>query len=233
MKKKVLAIRHVKVEDLGIFEEILKNQNFSIKYLDTPEGETLKEPVESYQLVFVLGGYMGAYEEEKYPFLKYEFQLMENILKKDIPLVGICLGAQMLAKVLGARVYPGEKGKEMGWMKVFKTGDHFYFEEFPEELTVLQWHGDTFDLPEGAIRIFSSEKYQNQAFVYKNAIGLQFHLEVDDEIVKNWIEYYKDELKKEDINLERFFKVEKEEIELLEKISEKLIKKLVKNQEKK
>jgi len=136
--KKVLAIRHVEIEHLGIFESLLKSLGFSYEYLDTPRGMRLNEPLENYRGVIVLGGYMGAYEEKEYPFLSYEFHLMEEALKKGIPLLGICLGAKMLAKILGARVYKGEKGKEIGWLEVYRTGEHPYFSDFPERLKVDQ-----------------------------------------------------------------------------------------------
>ncbi len=225
--KKVLAIRHVKIEDLGVFESVLKDLGYDFKYLDTPAGEVLKEPLENYSMLFVLGGYMSAYEEEKYKFLSYGYKLMEEALKKGIPILGICLGAQMLAKVLGAKVYPGEKGKEIGWYEVFKTGEHFYFQDFPEKLKVFQWHGDTFDLPEGALRIYSSANYPNQAFVYNKAIGLQFHIEVNPEIVEKWIEFYKDELSKENIDPEKVKKIDKESVYILEKLSKSLVEKIL------
>jgi len=98
---KALAIRHVLAEHLGMMERSLRNLGFKVEYLDTAKGETLKEPLEEYSLLVVLGGYMGAYEENLYPFLSYEFRLMEQALKLNIPILGICLGAQMLAKVLG------------------------------------------------------------------------------------------------------------------------------------
>jgi GMP synthase-like glutamine amidotransferase len=142
---------------------------------------------------------MGAYEENLYPFLSYEFRLMEQALKLNIPILGICLGAQMLAKVLGARVYKGDKGKEIGWMDVFKVGEHELFQEFPNTLKVFQWHGDTFELPKGALRVYASEKYENQAFVYGKAVGLQFHIEVDQNMVKEWAELYHDELQEENV----------------------------------
>ncbi len=225
--KKVLAIRHVEIEDLGVFESALKDLGYDFKYLDTPAGEVLKEPLENYSILFVLGGYMSAYEEEKYKFLSYEYKLIEEALKKEIPVLGICLGAQMLAKVLGARVYPGGKGKEIGWYEVFKTEEHFYFQDFPEKLKVFQWHGDTFELPEGALRIYSSENYPNQAFVYNKAIGLQFHIEVNPEIVEKWIEFYKDELSKENIDPEKIKKIDKESIYILEKLSKSLVEKIL------
>ncbi len=199
---KALAIRHMRIEHLGILEPILKGIGFDVEYMDTAEGMLLRRSLEDYSLFVVLGGYMGAYEEEKYPFLSYEYKLMEEVLKRDMPLLGICLGAQMLAKVLGARVYKGKKGKEIGWMEVYKVGEHDYFKDFPERLTVFQWHGDTFDLPIGAIRVYSSERYENQAFVFKRAVGLQFHIEVDQSMVKEWASAYKDELTQENTNLQ-------------------------------
>jgi GMP synthase-like glutamine amidotransferase len=196
---KALAIRHVLAEHLGMMERALRNLGFKVEYLDTAKGETLKEPLEEYSLLVVLGGYMGAYEENLYPFLSYEFRLMEQALKLNIPILGICLGAQMLAKVLGARVFKGDKGKEIGWMDVFKVGGHELFQEFPNTLKVFQWHGDTFELPKGAVRVYASEKYENQAFVYGKAVGLQFHIEVDQSMVKEWAELYRDELQEEKV----------------------------------
>jgi len=104
---KALAIRHVKIEHAGLLGEVLYNMGYQIHYLDTPKGQLLEEPLENYSLVLVLGGYMGAYEEDKYPFLNYEFKIMEYALKANIPLIGICLGSQMLARVLGSNVYKG------------------------------------------------------------------------------------------------------------------------------
>lgn len=161
---KALAIRHVLAEHLGMMERSLRNLGFKVEYLDTAKGETLKEPLEEYSLLVVLGGYMGAYEENLYPFLSYEFRLMEQALRLNIPILGICLGVQMLAKVLGARVFKGDKGKEIGWMDVFKVGEHEFFQEFPNTLKVSQWHGDTFELPKGAVRVYASGKYESQAF---------------------------------------------------------------------
>jgi GMP synthase-like glutamine amidotransferase len=203
---RALAVRHVRIEHLGLLEPLLKEFGFKVEYLDTAEGQTLKRPLEEYALVVVLGGYMGAYEENTYPFLSYEYRLIEKALREKIPLIGICLGAQMLAKVLGASVYKGGKGKEIGWFEVYKVGEHPYFSDFPQRLTVFQWHGDTFDLPKEALRIYSSEKYENQAFVYERAVGLQFHIEVDRKMAQEWAQEYMDELMKEGISAEELLK---------------------------
>jgi len=219
----VLAIRHVKIEHLGSFEDSLKKLGFNFKYLDTPKGGRLKEPLENYQALFILGGYMGAYEEEKYKFLGYEFRLIEEALNKKIPLLGICLGAQMLAKVLGAKIYPGKRGKEIGWVEVEKIGDHPYFSDFPKTLKVFQWHEDTFDLPSGALKIFSSLKYENQGFVYERAVALQFHIEVDKKLAKVWAKEYREELEQEGIPFKIFKEITEEENQLLKKLSFKFI----------
>jgi GMP synthase-like glutamine amidotransferase len=197
---KVLAIRHVPQEHLGLLEPILTSKGFEIDYLDIAHGQRLKKQIENYSLTIVCGGYMGAYEEGSYPFLSYEFKIIEKTLELGIPLIGVCLGSQMLAKVLGSKVYPGEKGKEIGWMEVYRTGEHPYFKGFPQRIKVFQWHGDTFDLPRGAVRVYSSEKYENQAFVYDRAVGLQFHIEVDKNMVRQWTDIYKQELEREGLN---------------------------------
>lgn len=221
---RALAVRHVEIEHLGAMERVLKNAGFQFEYLDTAMGQILTRPLEDYQLIVVLGGYMGAYEENTYPFLSYEFKLMEEALKRNIPLIGICLGSQMLAKVLGAKVYKGEKGKEIGWLEVFKSGEHVYFESFPERLTVFQWHGDTFDLPQGSVRVYSSNKYENQAFVYGKAVGLQFHIEVDRTMVETWAKEYEEELRQENISVEELLNQNGSEQEAL---IQHLVKKLL------
>lgn len=221
---KVLVIRHVEIEHLGVFEEHLRDLEVEYQYLDTPKGERLSKPLEVYSALMVLGGYMGAYEEDKYEFLTYEFKLMEEALKKEISILGVCLGAQMLAKVLGAKVYPGTRGKEIGWMEIVKTDDHPYFKDFPQRLKVFQWHEDTFDLPKGAKRIFSSEKYENQGFVYGKNIGLQFHIEVNKKMALTWKKAYREEILKEGIDPQVFNNLLEAEEKQLEELSFKFIK---------
>jgi len=192
---KVLAVKNISIEGLGTFENFIRNLGYSVDYTDASE---LKQNMEDYEALIILGGPMGVYEYEKFPFLLNEFKLAEKAIKEGKKVLGICLGAQIIAHVLGARVYKGDKGKEIGWYKVKNYGE---FEKlFDEESLVFQWHGDTFDLPSGCTRLSSSEKYENQAFKYgDNVYAIQYHLEVTKEDIKTWINAYKEEVKSENL----------------------------------
>ncbi|WP_291493740.1 type 1 glutamine amidotransferase [Desulfurella sp.] len=196
--KQLLAIRNVAIEHAGLFEEVLRQKNYQISYIDAFKGQ-LAGNLKNYSLILVLGGYMGAYEEDKFPFLKHEYKVIEEALTLNIPLIGICLGSQMLARVLGARVYKGHT-KEIGFFDIHKVSNHEYFYNFPDKFKAFQWHNDTFDLPNNTQRVFSSSSYKNQGFVYKNAIGLQFHIEVSLDMIKKWLLEYKEEVEKENLN---------------------------------
>ena len=214
---KALILRHVQIEHAGIFNDILASKGIEIRYID--QAKSL--PEEEFDMLFVLGGYMGVYEESEYPFLSREFKIIEHFLKAKKPVIGICLGAQMLAHVLGERVYKGENGKEIGWYEIKKENEHKFFKGFPEKLFVFQWHQDTFDLPKNAIRIYSSDKYQNQAFVYENAIGIQFHIELTKDMIAEWIKAYQEDLKQEGIKEETL--IRDDYIEITNRLSYKLI----------
>ena len=131
--------------------------------------------------MIVMGGPMNIYEEKKYPWLLREKCFIEDATKTGKVVIGICLGAQIIADVLGANVYAGEH-KEIGWFPIFRTkeaGESIVFRDFPSELEVFHWHGDSFDLPSGCIRLAESAACPNQAFIYdERVVGLQFHLEV-------------------------------------------------------
>ncbi|AEE14545.1 glutamine amidotransferase class-I [Thermodesulfobium narugense DSM 14796] len=202
---RILAIRHVKEEGLGYLYNIFSEKGFGIgtnviDICDITKNNTSKIDLDEYNFLIILGGYMGVYEYDKYPFLKDEFKIVESALNKDLPIIGICLGSQILAHVLGARVYKGEKGKEIGWYEMYKQYDHKFIHNFPTKFKAFCWHGDTFDLPKDSLHIFSSEKYQNQGFIYKNSIGLQFHIEVDTNMILKWANLYSDEIANEKID---------------------------------
>lgn len=127
----------------------------------------------------VLGGPMSAWEDHKYPWLTAEKRLLERFIVAEKPVLGVCLGAQLLAGVLGARNYPGPY-QEIGWHTVRATGesrDHPLGRLLPKRFETFLWHGDTFDIPEGALHIAESNAFPNQAFLWKRVLALQFHLE--------------------------------------------------------
>jgi GMP synthase (glutamine-hydrolysing) len=142
-------------------------------------------------LLIVLGGPIGVYETEAYPFLQWELQLLRQRLAQNAPTLGICLGAQLMAAALGAPVYPGGQGKEIGWAALLPGADATACPAMAEllipELPVLHWHGDTFDLPHGAAHLATSAQYPNQAWSIGAAIlGLQFHPEVLTAELERW-----------------------------------------------
>jgi GMP synthase (glutamine-hydrolysing) len=181
-----IAIRHVAFEDAGTLEPVLKARGIGLTYLEA--GVDDLSPAKDTDLLVVLGGPIGIYEIDRYPFIKNELATIEAALKKGIPIIGICLGCQALAAVLAARVYPG-KQKELGWdeMSLTKEGKASPLAAIGG-VRVLNWHGDTFDLPVGATRLASSEITPNQAFTYgPKVLALQFHVELPQRDMERWL----------------------------------------------
>jgi len=183
-----VAIRHVAYEDLDLLEGVLAAKGFSVRYLDAPiEDVAAFDPLEP-DLLVVLGGPLGAYDEALFPFLIPELKAVERRLAADRPLLGLCLGAQIMARALGARVYPNPAGKELGWSALSLTpeGQNSVLAGL-DGAAVLHWHGDTFDLPHGAERLASTPVTPNQAFSWgQRALGLQFHAEVSGRGLERW-----------------------------------------------
>ncbi len=181
-----VAICHVAFEDAGTLGPVLKERGIALNYLQA--GVDDLSPAKDADLVLVLGGPIGIYEFDRYPFLKDELAIVEAVVKQETPVVGICLGAQALAAVLGARVYPGTES-ELGWDKLILTEEG---KASPlgalEGLHILNWHGDTFDLPEGATRLASTPITPNQAFSYgPKVLSLQFHVELPEHDMERWL----------------------------------------------
>lgn len=182
----VTAIRHLAFEDLGAFEPVLEAMGFRIQYRDA--GVDDLSDAEGADLLVVLGGPIGAHEEDRYPFLTDEIRLIERRLSAGRPTMGICLGAQLMARSLGARVYPGP-AKEIGFKALTLTsaGEQSALRAFRDR-PVLHWHGDTFDLPGGAVRLASTDICENQAFSFGvSAIATQFHPEASGRGFERWL----------------------------------------------
>jgi GMP synthase (glutamine-hydrolysing) len=203
----VTAIRHVPFEDLGSFETLLHNADFAVTYVDAPTADFSDVEVEAADLLVLLGGPMGAYEERSFPFLREELTLLERRLAARGPTLGICLGSQLLARALGARVYRGH-AKEIGWgpLALTKAGRNSSLTHLAgEHMPVLHWHSDTFDLPDDAALLASSEAYAHQAFSWGScALGLQFHPEVTARGLEAWYAGHVAELAAADISVENF-----------------------------
>lgn len=185
--KIALAIRHVAFEDLGLFERTLDAAGYQLRYLEAGMDDlSWLDPLDP-DLLIVLGGPISANDEAEYPFIPDELEIIKTRLGSDAPTLGICLGAQLMARALGANVYPG-KQKELGWQRVQLTaaGKQSALHHL-EYSPVLHWHGDTFDLPDGAVNLASTDITPHQAFSWKKrGLALQFHPEVTVHGLERW-----------------------------------------------
>jgi GMP synthase (glutamine-hydrolysing) len=185
MTKILLAIRHLAFEDLGGFGQPLRDAGYDIRYADMGVDDVagFGDP----DLLVVLGGPIGAYEEQLYPYLADEIAFIARRLAAAHPTLGICLGAQLMARALGARVYPGP-AKEIGWKPLSLTGAGRDVMGPLAGLPVLHWHGDIFDLPEGAVNLASTNVCPHQAFqVGSHALAFQFHPEAQSPGFERWL----------------------------------------------
>jgi GMP synthase (glutamine-hydrolysing) len=181
------AIRFVHFEDLGSLKPVLARRGFDVQYVDAVDDDIGRIARMTPKLVVVLGGPIGAYQHDDYPMLKPILAMLERRIEAELPTVGICLGAQLIARAAGARVYPGH-GKEIGWapLKLTDAGQRSPLRHLAST-PVLHWHGDTFDLPPKAVLLASTDMYPNQAFALgANVLGLQFHPEVVEQNLERW-----------------------------------------------
>jgi len=188
---KLHGLLHVPFEGLGIIKDWAHTRSAELSCTRLFADEDLPA-VGAFDGLIVMGGPMGIYDHDEYPWLIAEKQLIKAAIDAGKTVLGICLGAQLIADVLGARVYPGPQ-KEIGWFPIQRAPDAP--ELLPEVLTAFHWHGDTFDLPAEALLLASSEACKNQGFIYNDrVVGLQFHMETTPESMEALIENGRGEL---------------------------------------
>lgn len=186
-------LQHVPFEDIGSIKSWLETRQAEITYTRFFQNDPLPE-IHGLNLLIVLGGPMSANDQDVFPWLHPEKAFIRKVVKKGIPTLGICLGAQLIASALGARIYK-QVQKEIGWFEIEATPCLESCFRLPERFLGFHWHGETFDLPAGAIRLASSKGCENQAFqIGKHVVGLQFHLETTQESVGVLIDNCRGEL---------------------------------------
>jgi GMP synthase-like glutamine amidotransferase len=181
------VLQHIACEPPGAYEDELLARGGSLTRVMVDLGQPLPDWRE-FDGIIVMGGPMGAYEDDRFPWLRPEKQLIADAVRAGAPFWGVCLGAQLLAASLGASVAPGP-APEVGVLEIERTAEAAsdpVFSRMPERCRSLQWHADTFALPEGAVRLARSEAYENQAFVVNRAYALQFHIEIGTELAREW-----------------------------------------------
>ncbi|MBN1794063.1 MAG: type 1 glutamine amidotransferase [Candidatus Omnitrophica bacterium] len=189
----ILIIQHIAIEAPGLIKTFFEREGMPTTVSHVAQRDVLPEGLKGITAIIILGGPMNVYEEEAYPFLKEEDRFIRKALQAHIPILGICLGAQLLAKACGAVVRRGV-AHEMGWhvARLTDAGARDpLFARCLKEFTVFQWHEDRFDIPADGVLLAESEKCAHQAFrVNGNAYGIQFHIEVTPEMVTSWILAY-------------------------------------------
>jgi GMP synthase (glutamine-hydrolysing) len=183
----VLAFRHVPFEDVGLIRPILEERGIAIEYADLYRPGSQPPDTKAFDALIFMGGPMSV--RDPLPFLQWEMRAILEAVQRNQPVLGICLGSQLIAKALGARVY-SNPGKEIGWFDVSFNEEARSDPLFAGVLrtnSIFHWHGETFDLPDGATLLASSERCRHQAFrVGDRTYGLQFHLEVTPEMISAW-----------------------------------------------
>jgi GMP synthase (glutamine-hydrolysing) len=197
MRRPILILQHFWCETPGIFLDVLNEHGIPTGTVRGFMGETYPADLSAYSGVVVMGGPMGVYEENRYPWLRQEDALLKTAIQQDLPTLGVCLGSQLIAKAAGAEVKPGPH-KEIGWYPLtlsLEAQQDPLWRSFPATFEAFEWHGDIFSLPPGAVSLASSELYPHQAFrLGQRVYALLFHLEVTAAMAKTMLDTFADEV---------------------------------------
>lgn len=190
MSKQCIVIEHLAVEHPGTIKPALEAKGYVVTSVPAASIEEFRERAEQTALLVVMGGPIGVYDAPEYPFLSEEIRIIRGRLQRRMPVLGICLGSQLMAAALDARVYPGTAGVELGWGPVEMTEEgrkHPLAHVAGNGAPVLHWHSDTFELPRTATLLASTSQYPHQAFAVGNfGLALQFHVETNQAELEQW-----------------------------------------------
>ena len=202
-KAEIIVLQHAECEALGTIEDALRVKALRTRFVRPFAGESIPDEVHGAKGLIVMGGPMGVYEQERYPYLRDELRLIERAATTNKPVLGVCLGSQLLAHALGGKVSK-QTQKEIGWYPVRLTDEAVIdplWADVPREFTAFHWHGDVFSLPPGATSLASSAFTEQQAFRYgTKAYGLLFHLEVTRPHIDGMVETFRQELEEAGID---------------------------------
>ncbi|MCW3134675.1 MAG: type 1 glutamine amidotransferase [Methanophagales archaeon] len=218
---KVLIVQHVECEGPGYLEDFLHEKRIEYEIARMYEREQLPD---DFDVLVVLGGPMNVYEEVRHPYLKGLNKTIKNFSTEGGYYLGFCLGGQLLAKTLGAKVRKNHT-REIGIFKIHLTEEGVedpLFKGFKHTFPALEWHGDTFEIPKEALKLAESELCSNQAFRFKNAYGLQFHLETTPGMLKEWVNVYEEELNEEGIDAAIMLKEIEQKADIYRELSNQL-----------
>ena len=188
-RKGALVLSHLQPEGSCTLGQTLVGCGMRIRTINTPREGLDDIDALRPDLLIVMGGPVGVYQADDYPFLQTEIDILKKRIEADLPTIGICLGSQLMAAALGSTVYKGDKGKEVGWQNLTVTEDGKGTSTemlCAPHTNMFHWHGDTFDLPEGATLLASTDQYENQIFSHGKALGLQCHPEVQEHQLQEW-----------------------------------------------
>lgn len=187
-------LQHVPFEGAARFLDWTTTHRAEVHYTRFYDVDWTLPSLDAFDALLVLGGPMGAYDMDKFPWLIDEINFLKEVIASGKKVIGICLGAQLLAKALGANVYP-HSHREIGWYRIQKVTAHPVFEDIPDPFTVFHWHGDTFDMPDDAIHLARSNGCEHQAYIWnEQVLGLQFHMEMGEINIHSLLLHFKNDL---------------------------------------